>query len=94
MFLCPSGRGWRVENMSRTYSRLRDIAGLADSEDIVVLLSIFSPLNSRAALHLDDGELADAQDFAQLAASSDGSLKGAMIWRRCGAMHLRRIHAL
>ena len=28
VFLCPSGRGWRVENLSRTYSRLRDIAGL------------------------------------------------------------------
>ena len=35
----------------------------AESEDIVVLLSFFSPLHSRAALHLGDGELADAQDL-------------------------------
>jgi len=28
VFLCPSGRGWRVENLSRTYSRPRDQAGL------------------------------------------------------------------
>src|SRR5436190_22846860 len=28
VFQCPSGRAWRVENHSRTYSRLRDLAGL------------------------------------------------------------------
>ena len=37
MFLCPSGRGWRVENLSRTYSRLRDIAGLP--KDLVLYLA-------------------------------------------------------
>jgi hypothetical protein len=27
IFLVPSGRGWRIGNLSRTYSRLRDLAG-------------------------------------------------------------------
>ncbi len=30
IFLSPSGRGWRVENLSRTYTRLRKAAGLPD----------------------------------------------------------------
>jgi integrase len=37
VFLCPSGRRWRVENLSRTYSRLRDAAGL--SKDLVLYLA-------------------------------------------------------
>src|SRR5436190_5211626 len=37
VFLCPSGRGWRVENLSRTYSRLRDLAGLP--KDLVLYLA-------------------------------------------------------
>ena len=36
MFLCPSGRGWRVENLSRTYSRVRELAGLP--KDLVLYL--------------------------------------------------------
>ena len=37
VFLCPSGRGWRVENLSRTYSRLRDMAALP--KDLVLYLA-------------------------------------------------------
>ena len=37
MFLCPSGRVWRVENLSRTYSRLRGMAGLP--KDLVLYLA-------------------------------------------------------
>src|SRR5262249_35748251 len=28
IFLSPAGKGWSVQNLSRTYSRLRDLAGL------------------------------------------------------------------
>jgi len=37
VFLCPSRRGRRVENLSRTYSRLRDLAGLP--KDLVLYLA-------------------------------------------------------
>ncbi len=37
VFLGPSGRGWRMENLSRTYSRLRDEAGLL--KDLVLYLA-------------------------------------------------------
>ena len=83
MFLCASGRGWRVENLSRTYSRLRDLAGLP--KDLVLylarhecgtkicrekgieyarrLLGHTNITTTRRYMHLDDGELADAQDL-------------------------------
>ena len=37
VFLSPSGRQWKVANLSRTYSRLRDIAGLP--KDLVLYLA-------------------------------------------------------
>ncbi len=37
VFLSPTGRGWRVANLSRTYSRLRDLAGLP--KDLVLYLA-------------------------------------------------------
>ncbi|MBS0260531.1 MAG: tyrosine-type recombinase/integrase, partial [Planctomycetes bacterium] len=37
VFRSPSGRAWRVENLSRTYSRLRDLAGLP--KDLVLYLA-------------------------------------------------------
>jgi integrase len=37
VFLCLSGRGWRVENLSRTYSRLRNLARLP--KDLVLYLA-------------------------------------------------------
>jgi integrase len=37
VFLSPSGRQWRVGNLSRTYSRLRDNAGLP--RDLVLYLA-------------------------------------------------------
>ena len=37
IFLSPAGAGWRVENLSRTYSRLRDAAGLP--RDLVLYLA-------------------------------------------------------
>jgi integrase len=83
VFLCPSGRGWRVENLSRTYSRLRDIAGLP--KDLVLylarhecgtkicrekgieyarrLLGHTNISTTQRYMHLDDQELADAQDL-------------------------------
>jgi len=83
VFLCPSGRGWRVENLSRTYSRLRDRAGLPT--DLVLYLArhecgtkicrekgieyarrLLGHMNISATqryMHLDDRELADAQDL-------------------------------
>src|SRR5262249_36196403 len=36
VFLSPAGKAWRVENLSRTYSRLRDLAGLP--RDLVLYL--------------------------------------------------------
>ena len=83
MFLCPSGRVWRVENLSRTYSRLRDQAGLP--KDLVLylarhecgtkicrekgieyarrLLGHTNISTTQRYMHLDDAELADAQDL-------------------------------
>ena len=82
-FLCPSGRGWRVENLSRTYSRLRDQAGLP--KDLVLylarhecgtkicrekgieyarrLLGHSNISTTQRYMHLDEKELADAQDL-------------------------------
>lgn len=82
-FLCPSGRGWRVENLSRTYSRLRNLAGLP--KDLVLylarhecgtkicrekgieyarrLLGHTNISTTQRYMHLDDNELADAQDL-------------------------------
>jgi len=37
VFLTPTGRPWRVANLSRTYSRLRDLAGLP--KDLVLYLA-------------------------------------------------------
>ena len=37
VFLSPTGRQWRVGNLSRTYSRLRDLAGLP--KDLVLYLA-------------------------------------------------------
>jgi hypothetical protein len=37
VFLSPSGRAWKVGNLSRTYSRLRDQAGLP--KDLVLYLA-------------------------------------------------------
>ena len=83
VFLSPSGRRWRVENLSRTYSRLRDQAGLP--KDLVLylarhecgtkicrekgieyarrLLGHSNISTTQRYMHLDDSELADAQDL-------------------------------
>jgi len=83
VFLSPSGRGWRVGNLSRTYSRLRDLAGLP--KDLVLylarhecgtkicrekgieyarrLLGHTNISTTQRYMHLDDEELADAQDL-------------------------------
>ncbi len=37
VFLAPAGKAWRVPNLSRTYSRLRDLAGLP--RDLVLYLA-------------------------------------------------------
>lgn len=85
VFLCPSGRGWRVENLSRTYSRLRDRAGLP--RDLVLylarhecgtkicrekgieyarrLLGHSDISTTQRYMHLEDRELADAQDLIE-----------------------------
>jgi site-specific recombinase XerD len=85
VFLCPSGRGWRVENLSRTYSRLRDQAGLP--KDLVLyltrhecgtkicrekgieyarrLLGHTNISTTQRYMHLDDRELAEAQDLIE-----------------------------
>ena len=83
VFLGPSGRGWRIGNLSRTYSRLRDLAGLP--KDLVLYLArhecgtkicrekgiefarrLFGHTNittTQRYMHLDEDELADAQDL-------------------------------
>ena len=85
VFLSPSGRGWRVANLSRTYSRLRDLAGLP--KDLVLylarhecgtkmcrekgiesarrLLGHTNISTTQRYMHLDDSELADAQDLIE-----------------------------
>jgi integrase len=84
-FKCPSGRGWRVENLRRTYSRLRDLAGLP--KDLVLylarhecgtkicrqtgieyarrLLGQSNISTTQRYMHVDDNELADAQDLIE-----------------------------
>ena len=83
VFLSPVGRGWRVGNLSRTYSRFRDLAGLP--KDLVLYLArhkcgtkicrekgiefarwLLGHTNISATqryMHLDETELADAQDL-------------------------------
>ena len=83
VFLSPSGRAWKVGNLSRTYSRLRDQAGLP--KDLVLylarhecgtkicrekgieyarrLLGHTDIATTQRYMHLDEKELADAQDL-------------------------------
>ncbi len=83
VFLSPAGKGWRVSNLSRTYSRLRDNAGLP--KDLVLylarhecgtkicrekgiefarrLLGHSNISTTQRYMHLDDQELAEAQDL-------------------------------
>lgn len=83
VFLSPAGRAWRVGNLSRTYSRLRDLAGLP--KDLVLylarhecgtkicrekgieyarrLLGHTNITTTQRYMHLDEDELADAQDL-------------------------------
>jgi site-specific recombinase XerD len=85
VFLSPAGRQWRVGNLSRTYSRLRDLAGLP--RDLVLylarhecgtkicrekgieyarrLLRHANISTTQRYMHLDDRELADAQDLVE-----------------------------
>jgi len=85
VFLTPTGRPWRVANLSRTYSRLRDLAGLP--KDLVLylarhecgtkicrekgieyarrLLGHSNISTTQRYMHLDDNELADAQDLIE-----------------------------
>ena len=85
MFLSPSGRVWKVGNLSRTYSRLRDLAGLP--KDLVLylarhecgtkicrekgieyarrLLGQTNITTTQRYIHLNDAELADAQDLIE-----------------------------
>lgn len=83
VFLSPAGSAWTVANLSRTYSRLRDMAGLP--KDLVLylarhecgtkicrekgieyarrLLGHTNITTTQRYVHLDDRELADAQDL-------------------------------
>ena len=85
VFLSPAGKAWRVANLSRTYSRLRDEAGLP--RDLVLylarhecgtkvcrqkgiefarrLLGHANISTTQRYVHLDDRELADAQDLVE-----------------------------
>ena len=85
VFLSPSGRKWQVGNLSRTYSRPRDNAGLP--RDLVLYLTrhecgtkicrekgieyarrLLGHSNismTQRYMHLDDRELADAQDLVE-----------------------------
>src|SRR5664279_4952658 len=85
VFLSPTARGWRVENLSRTYSRLRDLAGLP--KDLVLylarhecgtkicrekgieyarrLLGHTNISTTQRYMHLDNSELAHAQDLVE-----------------------------
>src|SRR6516225_1187135 len=85
VFLSPSRRAWKVGNLSRTYSRLRDQAGLP--KDLVLylarhecgtkicrekgieyarrLLGHTNITTTQRYMHLDEKELADAQDLVE-----------------------------
>ncbi len=85
VFLSPAGKAWTVPNLSRTYSRLRDNAGL--SRELVLylarhecgtkicrekgiefarrLLGHANISTTQRYMHLDDRELADAQDLVE-----------------------------
>jgi len=85
VFLSPAGKQWKVANLSRTYSRLRDLAGLP--RDLVLylarhecgtkicrekgieyarrLLGHANISTTQRYMHLDDRELADAQDLVE-----------------------------
>ncbi|MGE5192642.1 MAG: tyrosine-type recombinase/integrase [Deltaproteobacteria bacterium] len=85
ILLSPAGKAWRVPNLSRTYSRLRDQAGLP--RDLVLylarhecrtkicrekgiefarrLLGHANISTTQRYMHLDDTELADAQDLVE-----------------------------
>jgi integrase len=85
IFLSPAGKGWSVQNLSRTYSRLRDQAGLP--RDLVLylarhecgtkicrekgieyarrLLGHANISTTQRYMHLDERELADAQDLVE-----------------------------
>jgi integrase len=85
VFLSPAGAAWRVENLSRTYSRLRDQAGLP--KDLVLylarhecgtkickargieyarrLLGHTNISTTQRYMHLDEKDLAEAQDLVE-----------------------------
>src|SRR5262249_13075373 len=85
IFLSPAGKRWSVQNLSRTYSRMRDEAGLP--RDLVLylarrecgtkicrekgieyarrLLGHANISTTQRYMHLDERELADAQDLVE-----------------------------
>ena len=85
IFLSPAGKRWSVQNLSRTYSRMRDQAGLP--RDLVLylarhecgtkicrekgieyarrLLGHANISTTQRYMHLDERELADAQDLVE-----------------------------
>jgi integrase len=85
IFLSPAGKAWTVPNLSRTYARLRDEAGLP--RDLVLylarhecgtkvcrqkgieyarrLLGHANISTTQRYMHLDDRELAEAQDLVE-----------------------------
>jgi site-specific recombinase XerD len=85
IFLSPSQKAWTVPNLSRTYSRLRDVAGLPRNLVLYLarhecgtkicrekgieyarrLLGHSNIGTTQRYMHLDDTELADAQDLVE-----------------------------